>query len=731
MSKDPFLERETKKYAFPVPSRECILALLSKTEKPISRKELAKALDISDNNKLEGFHRRLRAMERDGQLVFTRRQRYMLPERLDLGRGIVIGHRDGYGFLRVEDKKDDYYLSIEQMKMVIHGDVVMAHLQSADRKGRREARIIRILVPKISSIVGRFFTDSGNFFIVPEDNRLNFKILIPPEETRGAKKGYIVVVELIKRQTRDTKAIGKVIEVLGNEMNIKMAVDIALRTHNVPYVWSQEIERELNAFKDEIPESAKLGRVDLRSLPLITIDDEDACDFDDAVYCEKKHGGGWRLWVAIADVSYYVRPSTFLDQEASRRSTSVYFPSQVIPMLPEILSNVLCSLNAQTDRLCMICEMNVSKQGRLLSYKFYEAMMHSHARLTYKKVWQILKGDQKLRDQYVLLINPIMQLHKMYQSLEQARLQRGGLLFETEEAKFILNEDSSRIERIDSTKRNDAHKLIEECMILANIAAARFVEKNREPILYRVHDRPSIDYVTSLRAVLGKLGLSLGGGQQPTPRDYADIIDVISDRPDYEMLQTMLLRSMKQASYDSENRGHFGLALQSYVHFTSPIRRYPDLVLHRTIKYLLNRQSCTIKGYSDLTSGWYHYELEDILRLAQQCSTNERRADEVTRNVSDWLKCDFIQDHIGTIFNGVITNVTGFGFFVRLNKLFIDGLVHISSLDNDYYRYDNACHQLVGEYSGRLYQLGDIVTIRVEAVHMDQRKIDFSLVSVN
>ncbi|WP_410016547.1 ribonuclease R [Sodalis sp. C49] len=727
MSQDPFLEREAEKYEFPIPSREFILAHLAKRETPVSREELAQDLGITGEDQVEGLRRRLRAMERDGQLIFTRRQCYALPERLDLLRGTVIGHRDGFGFLRVEGSKDDFYLSAEQMKMAIHGDVVMAQPLVSDRKGRREARIVRVLVPKTSQIVGRYFTDAGSAFVVPDDSRLSFDILIPPESTGGARMGFVVVVELTQRPTRRTKAVGKVVEVLGDNMGTSMAVDIALRTHDIPYVWPPEVESQVAELKEEVPEAAKRGRVDLRSLPLMTIDGEDARDFDDAVFAEKKRGGGWRLWVAIADVSYYVRPNTPLDNEARGRGTSVYFPSQVIPMLPEKLSNGLCSLNPQVDRLCMVCEMTISAQGRLSSYKFYEAVMNSHARLTYTKVWQILQGDRELREHYHPLVKPIQTLHEMYQTLEQARVQRGGISFETDEAKFIFNAER-RIDRIEPVKRNDAHKLIEECMILANIAAARFVEKNDEPALYRVHDRPSNDHITALRTVLAELGLTLGGGIKPEPKDYAEMMNIVSTRPDHEMLQTMLLRSMKQAIYDPENRGHFGLALQAYAHFTSPIRRYPDLSLHRSIKYLLAKQEGEAKGRSTPTGGW-HAEMAEMLQLGQQSSMNERRADEATRDVADWLKCDFMQDHVGQTFSGIIASVTGFGFFVRLNDLFIDGLVHVSTLDNDYYRYDNIGQRLIGESGGRVYRLGDVVEIKVEAVHMDERKIDFSLIS--
>ncbi|MEX2978239.1 ribonuclease R [Serratia fonticola] len=727
MSQDPFLEREAEKYESPIPSREFILAHLAKRETPASREELGNELNLSGEEALEALRRRLRAMERDGQLVFTRRQCYALPERLDLLRGTVIGHRDGFGFLRVEGRKDDLYLSAEQMKMAIHGDVVLAQPLGEDRKGRREARIVRVLVPKTSQIVGRYFTDAGTGFVVPDDGRLSFDILIPADSVSGARMGFMVVVELTQRPTRRTKAVGKIVEILGDKMGTSMAVDIALRTHEIPHTWPPQVEKQVADLSEQVPEAAKKGRVDLRHLPLVTIDGEDARDFDDAVYCEKKRGGGWRLWVAIADVSYYVRPRTALDDEARSRGTSVYFPSEVVPMLPEVLSNGLCSLNPQVDRLCMVSEMTISASGRLSSFKFYEAVMSSHARLTYTKVWHILQGDQELREQYHPLVKHLQELHALYKVLDQARAERGGIAFETEEAKFIFNAER-RIERVEPTVRNDAHKLIEECMIMANVAAARFVEKHNEPALFRVHDRPSDDHISALRSVLSELGLTLGGGLKPQPKDYATLMDEVSERPDREMLQTMLLRSMKQAIYDPENRGHFGLALASYGHFTSPIRRYPDLSLHRAIKYVLAKEQGEQKERWTPTGGW-HSDLEEMLQLGMHCSMTERRADEATRNVADWLKCDFMQDHVGEVFSGVIASVTGFGFFVRLSDLFIDGLVHVSTLDNDYYRYDNIGQRLIGESSGMVYRLGDTVEIRVEAVHMDERKIDFALVS--
>ncbi|MGL4858835.1 MAG: ribonuclease R [Enterobacteriaceae bacterium] len=724
---DPFLQREAEKYEFPIPSREYILTHLAGRKTPARYEELVQELGLDNEVQQEALRRRLRAMERDGQLVFTRRQCYVLPERLDLLRGTVMGHRDGYGFLRVEGSKEDLFIPPDQMRLTLHGDVVLAQPLGLDRKGRREVRIVRVVEPRTSPIVGRYFVDAGVGFVVPDDSRLGIDILIPPEEVKGARMGYVVVVELVQRATRRTMAVGKIIEVLGDKMGTSMAVDMALRTHEIPYIWPPEVEKQVSGLREEVPAAAKKGRVDLRQLPLVTIDGEDARDFDDAVYCEKKRGGGWRLWVAIADVSYYVRPRSALDHEARNRGNSVYFPSQVVPMLPEILSNGLCSLNPQVDRLCMVCEMTVSSQGRLTSFRFYEAVMSSHARLTYTKVAHMLQGDEELRQRYHTLLPHLQELHNLFHVLQAMRVERGAIGFESEEAKFIFNAEQ-RIERIELSERNDAHKIIEECMILANIAAARFVEKAQEPALYRVHDRPSDDHLLTLRSVLAELGLSLGGGNRPQPKDYAELMDRVADRPDHGMLQTMLLRSMKQAVYDAENRGHFGLALASYAHFTSPIRRYPDLALHRAIKYLLAKEQGLRKEQATATGGW-HSSLEEMLQLGAHCSMTERRADEATRDVADWLKCDFMQDRVGEQFEGIISGVTGFGFFVRLDELLIDGLVHVSTLANDYYHYDSAGQRIIGESSGITFRLGDRVTVRVEAVHLDERKIDFALIA--
>ncbi|WNJ96347.1 ribonuclease R [Vibrio ruber] len=729
---DPFADREANNYDNPIPSREFILEFLAQANVPMNRNDLFEVLHLSGEEQYEGLRRRLRAMERDGQLVFTRRQCYALPEKLEMIKGYVIGHKDGYGWLRPEGtrgKDEDIVLPHHQMRTLIHGDYVLIQPNGTDKRGRKEGRLVRILEERNSQIVGRFFFEHGYSYVVPDDSRISHDILIPNEARAGARMGNVVVIEITDRGSRSRGMMGQVVEVLGENMAPGMETQIAIRTHQIPHEWPEAVEQQVKLFSEQVPEEAKQGRVDLRALPLVTIDGEDARDFDDAVYCEAKNGGGWRLWVAIADVSYYVRTDSALDKEAINRGNSVYFPSQVVPMLPEVLSNGLCSLNPQVDRLCMVCEMTISSTGKLSGYKHYEAVMNSHARLTYNKVAAILAGDEELRQRYEPLVPHLEELYRMYQVLKGERENRGAIEFETVETKFIFNAQR-KIERIEPLVRNDAHKIIEECMILANIASASLVEKMKEPALYRIHETPGEERLMGFRDFLGELGLNLTGGLAPTPTDYAHLMKQVANRPDHELIQTMLLRSMKQAVYNPDNCGHFGLALKRYAHFTSPIRRYPDLLLHRAIKYLIAKQQGTNQDRWTPTGG-YHYSFDEMDYYGEQCSMTERRADDATRDVSDWLKCEYMQDHVGEVLDGVIANVTGFGFFVRLTELHIDGLVHISSLANDYYQYDPMGQRLIGESFGLIYRLGDAVKVKVQAVNLDERHIDFELVETS
>ncbi|MFV8436010.1 ribonuclease R [Vibrio owensii] len=729
---DPFADRESQNYENPIPSREFITEFLQQAGVPMNRNDLFEALKLEGEEQYEGLRRRLRAMERDGQLVFTRRQCYALPEKLEMVKGYVIGHKDGHGWVRPEGsvgKDNDIVLPHHQMKHIIHGDYVLVQPTDNSKRGRREGRLVRVLEERNTQIVGRFFLEYGYSYVVPDDSRISQDILIPNEHKAGARMGNVVVIEITDRGSRSRGMMGKVVEVLGENMAPGMETQIAIRTHQIPHDWPAAVDKQIENLGEEVPEEAKEGRVDLRDLPLVTIDGEDARDFDDAVYCEKKKSGGWRLWVAIADVSYYVRTDSALDKEAINRGNSVYFPSQVVPMLPEVLSNGLCSLNPQVDRLCMVCEMTISETGKLSGYKHYEAVMNSHARLTYNKVGAILEGDEELRMRYHAVVPHLEELHAMYKVLKEARDNRGAIEFETVEAKFIFNADR-KIESIEPVIRNDAHKIIEECMILANIASASYVEKAKEPALYRVHESPGELRLQGFRDFLSELGLDLKGGLEPSPTDYADLVKQIAERQDKELIQTMLLRSMKQAVYNADNAGHFGLALKRYAHFTSPIRRYPDLLLHRAIKYLIAKEEGRNQDRWTPTGG-YHYSFDDMDFYGEQCSMTERRADDATREVADWLKCEYMQDHVGDELDGVIANVTSFGFFVRLTELHIDGLVHISTLANDYYQFDPIGQRLIGESFGNIYRLGDAVKVKVLAVNLNDKQIDFELIETS
>jgi ribonuclease R len=720
--KDPHFEREQVKYENPVASREYLLSMLTehaqKNAGGLAYTEICKILNAKDEDSRIGIQRRLRAMEREGQVLFNRDKKYEVQKQDELVKGRVIGHRDGFGFLKHSDTEKDFFITMGQMSTLFHDDVVEGALGQTDRKGRTEFRVNQVLEPRKDAIVGRYFYEQGVSMVIPDDNRICHEIMIPKEHTHGAKQGHVVVVEILQRPRRNMNPTGKIIEVLGEHLAPGMEIETALRNFDIPHTWPKAVTTGVSQLTEEVPEQSKQGRVDLRQLPLVTIDGEDARDFDDAVYCEPQETNGWKLWVAIADVSSYVKLGTALDNEAQNRATSVYFPEQVIPMLPEALSNGLCSLNPDVDRLCMVCEMHIDANGKLCEYTFYEAVMRSHARFTYTKVWNILSGDEALVERYKDRVDDLGNLNDLYKALKHSRQNRGAIEFESLETKFVFNAHR-KIENIVPLIRNDAHKIIEECMIMANVCAAQYIEENNAEALFRVHDKPDEDRLITFRSYLAEVGIDFKAGNQPTPKEFALVATKIANRVDKELIQTMLLRSMKQAIYDGNNLGHFGLALEAYAHFTSPIRRYPDLVVHRVIKAIINKQ----KG-NKACKGAKFYSEQEIEALGEQCSMAERRADDATRDVSDWLKCEFMQDHVGDVFEGVVASVTNFGLFVRINDFQIDGLIHITSLASDFYHYDQIKQCLVGESSGLTYRLGDPVRIKVVAVNLDERKID-------
>jgi ribonuclease R len=713
---DPYAQREAQKYDNPIPSRELIIELLTDHGKPLTQKAIQKAFTLFEEEQIEALRRRLRAMERDGQVLKNRKQCFCLVNSKDLIVGRVIGHPEGFGFLRPDDATEDLYFSPREMKGLMHNDRVVAQIITIDRRGRREGSVVEILERLTARVVGRIILDKGVAFVIPNNKKINQDIIIPQVEINGALHEQIVVAELIEQPTKRNKPIGKVVEIMGDHMAPGMEIEVALRSYELPFIWPDLLLDEIDDLKVEVPEAAKTNRIDLRKTPLITIDGEDARDFDDAVFCERS-GSAWKLIVAIADVSFYVTPDSALDQEARNRGTSVYFPEQVIPMLPEVLSNGLCSINPEVDRLCLVCEMMVSDQGVVTETNFYEAVMRSHARMTYTEVAGIIKDKTpELLEKYHDRLDNLADLYQLFTVLSNIREQRGAMDFDTRETQIIFAEDR-KIEQIIPTTRNDAHRMIEEFMIAANISAARFLQKHKMPKLLRVHEGPSADKVLDLRVFLNELGLSLDGGLKPEPKDYMALMEQVKGRADSHLIQTVILRSLSQAVYSAEDKGHFGLALEAYGHFTSPIRRYPDLLIHRAIKHVCQ----------GLLPESFIYSFQDMVNLGEHCSATERRADEATREVDSWLKCEYMMDKIGQEFSGIISSVTAFGLFVELEDLYIEGLVHISTLGKDFYHFDPVSHQLTGEQTGKKYRLGDAIKVMLVRVDLDDKKIDFDL----
>ncbi len=708
---DPHLEREREQYEHPLPSREFILQILTEHGAPMSDDELLDMLYI-ERDEEDLFSRRLRAMERDGQIMRNRKRAICVMDKLDLVKGKVQGHPDGFGFLVPEDGSADMFLSEKEMHQVLNGDVVMVRQAGVDRRGRPEAKIVEVLERANNKVVGRLYEEHGIQFVVAENRRISQDILVAAGGSGEARAGQVVILEIIKHPDKHAQPIGRIVQVLGNYADPGMEIEIALRKHDLPYEFPQDAERQAKAISPVVSADDWAGREDIRNLPLVTIDGETARDFDDAVYCAPEKGG-YRLVVAIADVSHYVQTNDALDREAILRGNSVYFPRRVIPMLPEELSNGLCSLNPKVDRLCMVCDMHVSSNGEIGEYRFYPSVMYSNARLTYNQVAEMLaEPDGDLARQNAGVVPHLQHLYELFQKLLKAREKRGAIDFETVETQMIFTEQG-KIDRIVPVVRNDAHKLIEECMLAANVCAAGFLHEHEHPVLYRIHQGPTPEKLEALREFMKEFGLGLTGDDEPQAADYSKLLKRIKGRPDAALLQTVMLRSLRQAKYEPENIGHFGLGYEAYTHFTSPIRRYPDLLVHRAIKAVLQGKKYT--------------PAQKWAELGIHCSMTERRADDATRDVEAWLKCFYMRDHLGSVFTGTVSSVTSFGMFVSLDDLYVEGLVHISELGKDYFHFDAAKHHLLGERTGQSYRLGDRVEVRVVKVDMESTKIDFVL----
>ncbi|MBJ7539708.1 ribonuclease R [Marinomonas transparens] len=734
---DPHKQREASKYDNPVPSREFILEFLASQNKSLGHLDLCKAFSLAGEDEIEALRRRLIAMCRDSQLVSNRQDEYTPLLESDLIEGYVQGNKEGHGFL-LRQSDDDIFLSARQMQNVMDGDKVKARLSGRTVKGRLDGVVVEVLERKHSQLVGRFYQESNTAFVTPENPRIAQDLLITKESGLTPTHGQYVLAEIVSYAERGKPAQGIVKKILGDFMAPGVEIDVAMHRYEIPNEWPAVVETQIKHFTAEVAEEDKAHRVDLRDTPFVTIDGEDARDFDDAVYCEKTPGG-WKLFVAIADVSHYVKKDTALDEEAIVRGNSVYFPGKVIPMLPEVLSNGLCSLNPDVDRLAMVAEISLTTKGKMRGYKFYEGLIRSHARLTYSKVAKMIAAEPEeqgveLRERYAAIVSHIDDLNGLYHTLKGARDERGAMEFDTVETRMVFDENS-KIEHIIPVERNDAHKLIEECMLCANVATAELLIKADLPALFRVHEGPKEDRLLTLRTYLGLLGLELTGGLKPTPDDYAALAEQLKDRADSRSIQTMMLRSMSQAVYQADNMGHFGLNYPAYTHFTSPIRRYPDLLVHRAIRYLIRgegrpvvRQAHRVTGSPTLKQRKiYGYDHADMDNFGDSCSMTERRADEATRDVEAWLKCQYVEQHLGEPFDGVVTAVTSFGLFVELQGLFVDGLVHISGLGQDYFVHDIEHQAIIGERTGRVFRLGDTLKVRVASVNLEQRKIDLSL----
>lgn len=709
--KDPFLSREKQRYEHPLPSREWIIELLERKGVPSKIESLARELSITEDEYVF-FERRLKAMARDGQVLINRRGAVCAAEKLALVKCRVEAHKDGFGFAvpLTPTGEGDFVLYERQMRGVMHGDIVTVRPAGIDRRGRREGTVLDVVERAQSKVVGRFYMDRGVAILEAEDKRLNQSIVLEPESVAHFKpqSGQVIVGEIETYPEQNRPAVAKIIEVLGDYADSGMEIEIAVRKHHLPHQFSEACAKAAKKIPDHVRKTDLKGRVDLRDLPLVTIDGETARDFDDAVFAEKI-GRNYRLVVAIADVSHYVRPDDAIDTDAQERSTSVYFPRRVIPMLPENLSNGICSLNPDVERLCMVCDMVVTYAGNIKEYRFYPAVMRSHARLTYNQVWKWISDD--LDHPHKAQIDT---LYKLFKILQKKRFERGAVEFESVETQMLFD-DNGKIEKIVPVVRNNAHKLIEECMLAANVCAADFLLKNKHTALFRNHLGPTPEKLATLREQLGLLGLQLGGGDNPSPKDYAALAEQFKGRPDTELLQVMMLRSMQQAVYEPHCEGHFGLAYEAYAHFTSPIRRYPDLTVHRAIKAVLNQQTYTPN------KSWQ--------ALGMYTSFCERRADDASRDVENWLKTYYMRDKVGEIFEGKISGMTNFGLFVTLDGIHIDGLVHISDLGEDYFNFRPEIMAIEGERSGIRFNMGDRVAVRVARADLDDGKIDFVLIT--
>lgn len=683
---------------------------------PLEFGRIAELLGVDGDKPRKALRRRLQRLVSAGRLLINRKSEYCLLEKIDAVTGIVSAHPDGFGFLLPDDDSEDVYLPFQEMRALLHGDRVVVRVGAPGRNGKRSGNVVKILERGKQSVVGLYRREHGVGFVV-ESGRIPNNFVVPDHHRGGARAGELVKIEIIEYPSEYRDGRGKVVRILGDPAEPGMLTEVAIEQFDIPAGWDAQVLAAAEAHGERVAAADKRGRVDLRDLPLVTIDGADARDFDDAVYAERV-ADGWRLIVAIADVSHYVRPQTPLDNEARSRGTSVYFADRVVPMLPEALSNGLCSLNPRVDRLCMVCDMIVTNGGKVKKADFYRGVMRSAARLTYAQVDRLQRGEKGRSEdkKYLKYKSQIDDLYDVYRAFGKARRRRGALDLDLPEVVIELN-DAGRIERIVPRSRNDAHRLIEECMVAANIEAARFLHRHRLPTLYRVHAGPEPDRFDDLRLMLRAIGISVPAEARADPRHLNRVLQQIADRPDHAVWAVAILRSLSRAVYQPSNDGHFGLGLGHYAHFTSPIRRYPDLLVHRGIGHIIDGGK----------PGAFGYDLPGMEQAGRSCSMLERRAEEATRHVEARLKCAYMQERIGDVLPGIITGVTHFGLFVTLDELYVDGLVHVSTIGHDYYHCEDGGTRMTGERTGASYVLGAPVTVRILRVDVERAKMDFEL----
>ena len=706
-----------KAYSHGVPAPNVILTALESHGAPSSFADLVVSFDISDEKIRKAFKKRLAKMVARGQLVQNHRDEYYPLTRQDAVAGKVSGHPDGFGFFMPDDGSEDIFLPPHEMRSLLDGDRVAVRIGGTDRKGRRKGAVVEVLERGKQTVVGQFHKDHGVCYVVESASKTPHHFMVAARDTGGARDGQMVKLEIVEYPSPRREAQGRVARVLGSADDPGMLTTLAIESFGLRTGWSEKVRKLADSWGSEVKQADKQGRIDLREIPLVTIDGADARDFDDAVYAEPS-GKGWRLIVAIADVSHYVKPGDALDVEAGKRGTSTYFPDRVVPMLPEELSNGLCSLNPDVDRLCLVCEMRVSAEGKVERSKFYKGVMRSHARLTYSQVNDaVCVKDRAMRAELAEVVPHLEHLYKVYKLFERARSRRGALDLDLPEVRITLS-NNDVIDSIAPVQRNDAHKLIEECMIAANVQAAKFLRRNKLPNLYRVHPQPELDRFDELRVMLQELGFKVAAEARTQPRSLNKILRALHERPDFPVLATSVLRTMSQAVYQPVNEGHYGLALDAYGHFTSPIRRYPDLLVHRGITHL-------VEGGKPAA---FEYKAQKMELLGTQCSMLERQAEAASRHVEARYKAAYMEQHLNEEFDGVITAVKKFGLFVMLSDLFVEGLVHVTSLGNDYYQAEHGGLRLTGERTGNSYGLGDHVRARITRVDVEEARIDLQIV---